>query len=178
MESELLISLIEKRKAHLREIRTVSKDIITAQKAIPPESINDMVKYNEPLCELITCRSEKIKRLLQSDVTLDNQESKPDQSMEVIQPDPKRKKKLRDLQENGEDDDGVRSELEDDDAESAVDQFKNRTGTFEKNVKANLKMTADFEYDDLFSEIAIGRGYDWKESNVDRSNAPIPAVLG
>lgn len=50
------------------------------------------------------------------DVTLENQEPKPDQKMVVIQPDPNRKKHLRYLKPNGEDD-GVRGELvKDDDA--------------------------------------------------------------
>ena len=85
--------------------------------------------------------------------------------MFVTQPEPKSRKDLRDLQPNGEDG-GVRSEQEDEDAESAELGTKNRTRASEKNAKASLKMAADFEYD-MFSDIAIGREYDWIESNVD-----------
>ena len=78
--------------------------------------------------------------------------------MFITQPEPKSRKDLRDLQPNGEDG-GVRSEQEDEDAESAELGTKNRTRASEKNAKASLKMAADFEYD-MFSDIAIGREYD------------------
>ena len=58
-ENELQ-SEIKKREAHLKEIRTVTKDLITAQNANPPGIIEDLEKYSESLYELVACRSETI----------------------------------------------------------------------------------------------------------------------
>ena len=58
-ENELL-SEIKKRESHLKEIRVVKKDMIAAQNAIPPGSIEDLEKYTESLYELVACQSEKI----------------------------------------------------------------------------------------------------------------------
>jgi hypothetical protein len=125
-----------------------------------------MMKYSDSLSELVVCRSERIERILQSKVTLEIQGSEVlDSRMVVTQTEPKSRKDLRDLQPIGEDN-GVRSEQEDEDAESAEIGTKNRSGASRKNTKASLKMEVEFEYD-MFSEIAIGRGYDWIESNVD-----------
>ena len=154
------------REAHLKEIRTVKKDnMITAQNANPPGSIEDMEKYGESLYELVACRSEKIRRIVQSDVVLDSQESdKVDQSaVEITAPGPKKKKNLKDLQANGEDD-GARFEQEEDDVESTEGLSGNQTGAPEKNAAPNLKRIAEIEYD-MFSDLAIEIGYDWIESN-------------
>jgi hypothetical protein len=58
-ESELQ-SEIMKRESHLKEIRVVKKDMMAAQNAIPPGSIEDLEKYTESLYELVACQSEKI----------------------------------------------------------------------------------------------------------------------
>ena len=137
--------------------------MITAQNANPPGSIEDMEKYSESLYELVACRSEKIRRIVQSDVVLDSQESdKVDQSaVEITAPGPK--KNLKDLQANGEDD-GARFEQEDDDVESTEGLSGNQTGAPEKNAAPNFKRIAEIEYD-MFSDLAIEIGYDWIESN-------------
>ena len=153
-----LHSEIKKREAHyLKEIRTVKKDMIMAQNTNPPGSIEDLEKYSESLYELVACRSEKIGRIVQSDVVLDSQESDTvNQSAVVITaPGLKKRKNLKDLQANGEDD-GARSVQEDDDVESTEGLSGNQTGASEKNAAANLKRIAGFEYD-VFSNLAIGR---------------------
>ena len=144
--------------------------MITAQKANPPGSIDDLAKYSESLYELVACRSEKIGRIVQSDVVLDRQQEsdKVDQSLVVITAPGPKKKNLKDLQANGEDE-GARSEQEEEDAESTEGLSGNQTGASEKNA-ANLKMTAEF--------LAIGRGYDWIESNLDLATPPVLTVLG
>ena len=124
-ENELL-SEIKKRESHLNEIRVVRKDIIAAQNAIPPGSIEDLEKYTESLYELVACRSEKIGRIVQSDIVLDSQElDKVDQSAAIVTaPGPKKKKKiLKDLQANGEDD-----VEEEDEEENTEDPPGNQTG--------------------------------------------------
>ena len=74
-ENDELLSEIKKRESHLKEIRVVKKDMIAAQNAIPPGSIEDLEKYTESLYELVVaCRSEKIGRIVQSDIVLDSQE--------------------------------------------------------------------------------------------------------
>ena len=78
---------------------------------------------------------------------------------------PKSKKTLKDLKVNGEEE-GARSEQEEEDAESAEGPSGNQTGISEKNAAAIQKMTSDLEFD-MFSDLAIGRGYDWIESNLD-----------
>ena len=55
-----LHSEIKKRGSHLKEIRVVKKDMIAAQNAILPGSIEDLEKYTESLNELVVCRSETI----------------------------------------------------------------------------------------------------------------------
>ena len=106
-ENDELLSEIKKRESHLKEIRGVKKDIIAAQNAIPPGSIEDLEKYTESLYELVVaCRSEKIGRIVQSDIVLDSQElDKVNQSATIITaPGSKKRKILKDLQANGEDD--------------------------------------------------------------------------
>jgi hypothetical protein len=80
--------------------------MVAALNAVPPGSIEDLEKYKESLYELVACRSEKIGRIVQSDIVLDSQEfDKEDQSAAKITAlGPKKKKPLKDLQANGEDD--------------------------------------------------------------------------
>ena len=94
---------------------------------------------------------------------LDSQEfDKVDQSAAIITASgPKKRKILKDLQANGEDD-----VEEEDEEENTEDPPGNQTGASEKNAAAKLKRIEDFEYD-MFSDLAIGRGYDWIESNLD-----------
>ena len=125
-------------------------------------------KYSESLYELVATRSEKIGRIIQSDVVLDSQEYDKMYQSAVVRSTargPKIKKTLKDLKANGEEE-GARSELEEEDAESAEGPSGNQTGISEKNAAANQKMTSDFEYD-MFSDLAIGRGYDCIESNLE-----------
>ena len=72
------------------------------------------MKYSDSLSELVVCRNERIERILQSIVTLEIQGSEVFNSRMVVT----QTKDLRDLQPIGEDN-GVRSEQEDEDAESA-----------------------------------------------------------
>ncbi len=58
-ENELL-SEIKKRENHLKEIRVVKKDIIAAQNAIPPGSIEDQKKYTESLYEFGSLADESV----------------------------------------------------------------------------------------------------------------------
>ena len=94
---------------------------------------------------------------------LDSQEfDKVDQSVAIITAlGPKKRKPLKDLQANGEDD--VEEEDEEENAEDPPPG--NQTGASDKNAAANLQRTEDFEYD-MFSDLAIGRGYDWIERSV------------
>jgi hypothetical protein len=103
-------------------------------------------------------------RRLESDIVLDSQEfDKVDQSAAIITAlGPKKKKPLKDLQANGEDD--VEEEDEEENAEDPPPW--NQTGASDKNAAANLQRTEDFEYH-MFSDLVIGRGYDWIESNLD-----------
>jgi len=141
-----LHSEIKKRERHFKEIRVVKKDMFAAQNTISPGSIEDLEKYTESLYELVACRSEKIGRIVKSDVVLDSQElDKVDQSAAIITaPGPKKRKILKDLKANGEDD------VEEEDEEENTEEDppgKNQTGALEKNAAANLKKIEDFEYD-------------------------------
>jgi hypothetical protein len=134
------------------------------EKPRSPGSIEDLEKYTESLYELVVaCRSEKIGRIVQSDIVLDSQElDKVNQIAAIITaPGPKKRKILKDLKANGEDD----VEEEDEEENTEEDPPGNQTGALEINAAANLKKIEDFEYD-MFSDLVIGRGYDWIERSV------------